>query len=280
MPAGPCSFFVGYAKKDSSEPLHLVGGGCWSSGEQQMPYILPEILHVPDALERYPEISHVFYHRLSSGGQGSKGKLAEKTLAAENELLKLTAGTRSRLLWEAYGIEEGKLSMPRPKLIEAAAFAAEQGAILVAADLSRFIRSEAYHRCTNFDAEPTQRELAKLGRLTNGVILATVLHPNATESERHSNATKRTMKCGRPSTIDYKLAMRIFEALGSRGLFSRGWENSIATVARRLGIHPGKIQRLLDSPVPGKEGLRWKDFITPSEAYPELGTTMNFISKP
>ncbi len=234
-----------------------------------MPCILPEILHVLDALERYPDKNLVFYHRLSSPGQGSKGKLAEKTLAAENELLALTTGTGSRLLWVVKCIEEGKMSTPSRKLIDAAAFAAERGAILVAADLSRFIRSEAYHRCTNSDAEPTQKELAQLGRLTNGVILATILHPNATESERHSLATKRTGKCGRPPKIrDSKTALRMMYALADGA--------SLATVSKLFGLTKSCVQRWLEKPVPveicdacGGPQIRVIDAVADIRAYRE-----------
>ena len=120
---------------------------------------------------------------------------------------------------------------------------------------------------------PTPDEFARLHELTGGVILATIADPSITEAERHSLATKRTKKCGRPrKPLDVRDAYRILEALGTRDSDGR-WKVSIAAVAKNLGIPPARIQRFLDSPVPGLEGLRWKDLDEPVGAFRQVGKT-------
>jgi len=237
------------------------------------------ILHLPDALERYPEAGIAIYNRVSSWGQAGKGKakLVEKTDTIVKEVLMFAPG---KLRHTVQGVEEGKPSAKRPKLLEAAEVAREHGLILVASDLSRFLRSEAYDRRKNHEVKPTPEEVTEF-RETIGwdIILATIAHPTITESERHSLATKRTKKCGRRrKPLDVRDAYRILEALGSRDSDGR-WKVSIAVVAKRLGLPPARIQRFLDSPVPGLEGVRWKDLVNPASAFGQLGKVQASVLK-
>ena len=77
------------------------------------------ILHLPVALDRYPEAGIVIYNRVSSWGQAGKGKvkLEKKTNAIVDEVHVLAPG---KLRHTARGIEEGKLSNKRPTLLKVA----------------------------------------------------------------------------------------------------------------------------------------------------------------
>jgi hypothetical protein len=248
------------------------------------------ILHLPVALERYPDYGFVVYNRVSSWSQAGKGKvkLQEKTDAVFHQVRKRAPGRVRRMPF--FGVEEGKLSSARPKLLAAARYATDPYNIrhrgpmfLVASDLSRLIRSEDYHRRTNPDAWPTPEEFAEFRQMTFGVICATLADPLMTEMERHARTmerAKQTGKCGRPRKIGHQLAYRILQALGmpfnSRGrvIWDEG-ASSLGSVAKqfeRYGVDKQTVQRLVDSKVPrelckGRTGQRWKDCSRPAEAY-------------
>jgi hypothetical protein len=238
-----------------------------------------EILHLPDALKRYPDKGIVLYNRVSSWGQAGKGKvrLEEKTDVVQRALRKIAG--YGKLKWIVPVVEYGKMSATRPGLRRVIKGARERGLIVCAPDVSRFIRSEAYDRRTNNNAEPTPDEIALLLRMAGRVPLATLEKPTLTESERHSRATKRG-ECGRPrKKMKYRLAYRILEELGlpffwnGRIIWSGG-DSSLASVAKRFGVSKLDVQRLVDLPVPealgngnGRTRLRWKDFCNPARAF-------------
>jgi hypothetical protein len=228
------------------------------------------ILWFPEALERYPDAKFVVYNRVSSWGQAGKGKvlLEAKTDAVVDEVYKLAPKRIRRIV---RGIEEGKLSKPRPKLIEATRSAVVRGLLVVTSDLSRYIRPEAFCHRTNREAWPTPEEFDVLRKRTGGAILTTLAHPSITESQRGSLATKRGNP-GRPSTMTPELAIEILHELGSWHPFAKRWETSVRAFARRVGVTQGLVQRLLSSPVPaqccdGRVGVRWVDFTNPALQY-------------
>lgn len=228
-----------------------------------------------DAVEQFPDARIVLYNRVSSWNQAGKGKakLEAKTYAVVRDVRDIAPGKLRQI---CRGVEEGKLSKPRRTLLEAAADAAKKGMILVASDLSRFIRAEEYHRWENPDAWPSPDEFALLRKLTRGAVLATVWEPDLTESDRQQLATMSTGKHGRPSKVDYATGLAILKMLGfpdkehgttkwSEGMMSLGF------VARRLSIPKARVQRFVDSDAPleltdGKK-MRWKDLYDPARAY-------------
>jgi len=251
------------------------------------------VLHLPDALKLFPEAGHAIYNRVSTDSQAGKSrvKLQAKTDAVHEAYRHVVPPPPFRLFsppTEApvifQGVEEGKLSKRRKTLSEAVRYCLNQDTqmILVASDLSRLIRSELYHRQKNPHVRPTQDEFQQLRERTRGVILATVLDPLASESERHSYLTKRTGKAGRPPKINCQLAMEILRLYGpghrsQPGRKGRWYEDvSLSDIAKHFtnkGIPLSKsaIRRLLDSftPDPDHPGVRWKDCAYPYMAYRE-----------
>jgi hypothetical protein len=231
------------------------------------------VLALREALDRYPTSGLAVYNRVSSDEQAGKGKvkLQEKTDAVFAEVRQAAPGKVRRKAFS--GTEEGKLSKPRRKLLEAVEYATSQRGpmILVASDLSRFIRSESYNRRTNIEAVPTPEEFAKLRTMTGGVILATLADPAMTEKERHSRAVKRNPNCGRPPMpLAHKTALLILEMLGWPYKDANGrlrWDVPMRVVARRYKVSLRKVQQLVDEPVPGHPGKRWKDLGDPAQAY-------------
>jgi hypothetical protein len=241
------------------------------------------ILHLPDALELYPERRLVLYNRTSGYGKQTgqdRSKLAEKQMVLYRAVRKLT----DRPLKAVISIpgERGKLSAPRPGLTDAARRAWKLNAILVAYELSRFLRPEAYDPRTNPHAEPTADEYRQLHEMTGGVVLATVLPPWLSEGERHSHATRRTGRAGRPSSMTHDLSLDILDQMGfchKDGKGRREWDFSMGGAAKWLARRTGKsmaaaksmIQRLLDAPVPEsicrRPGQRWKECCDPFRAY-------------
>jgi len=248
------------------------------------------ILYAPDAVRLFPEAKHVIYNRVSTWSQAGAGKakLREKTRSVNLDYWRIAPPTRAFSLFDPpegpevfHGVEEGKLSKNRKAFVKAIRYCREQEGptILFASDLSRFIRSERYHRQRTPNVWPTDAEFQRLREITEGVVLATLLDPMASESERHSYLTKRTGKAGRPSKIDSELAMEILELFGGCFVSESGrreWSNeevSLGAVAKfitkskSISVSKSAIQRLLDSPAPGHPGRRWKDFAIPARAY-------------
>jgi hypothetical protein len=132
--------------------------------------------------------------------------------------------------------------------------------MVVAPDLSRFIRAKAYDRRTNRDAWPTREEFMALGEMTGNVVLATLAHPSLQEDRLHSLATKRTGKAGRPRSIDDELAERILAEVAH--LFQRydgsyQWCPSLRQLAKMFHISPAGIIRMLKRGSPS--GPTWFD---------------------
>jgi hypothetical protein len=227
-----------------------------------MPHQFPEvgsILHLPEALEMYPDHKIEIYSRVSSWGQAgpSQIRLKEKTEAVANEVGSLAPGKLRRIVQD---IGEGRLTIPRSKLMDAARYAKRKNCILVASDLSRFVRSVNYSRTKNRHAWPTKEEFERLAKLTLGVPLATVESPFLTEDERHSQATRRTGKAGRPRSIVDSELQEVFDSLGCLHLNCDGhwrWETPIRTVAEKFNLSPAAIVRASERVC--SDGLTWRD---------------------
>jgi hypothetical protein len=225
---------------------------------------------LPDALKRFTTVNVVQYCRVSSWSQSSNGSLENQVMTVHRAIREFGGPDKLKVRRIVRAVELGKLSAKRRKLREALKAAKRFGAILVARDLARLLRSESYSPTKNRTAEPTAEEVAELLAIDDGVPLATIQSPALTESERHSRATKANAKCGRPRTIGHGLAYRILIALGLPVVADNGrivWESSLSIVADQLGLTKAMVQRLVDSSIPGEPGLRWKDVQNPALAY-------------
>jgi hypothetical protein len=222
----------------NAKPLKLTGQWDRTGG----------VLHLPQALKQHSnELS--LYHRVSSrnANQAGKGrqKLKEKTQAVLRQLRALT-DREVRGIFQA--VEEGRMSKPRPTLKAAAAWAVKHDLILVAADLSRFIRAEEFDGSdgSKLEAWPSREAFARL-RACTGCLLATIEHPLMTESQRRSKATKLTGKAGRPRRLTDEQVEEMFEAL--QYLFVDGsgrWRwgpCSIREVANHFGVGVATVVR-------------------------------------
>lgn len=230
------------------------------------------VLQFTEALERHPRACYAPYNRVSTGSQAgpTNVRLAEKTAAVLAEARAVAPGRLRHVPFS--GVERGKLNSVRPALRAAVAWALGRPypVILVASDLSRFIRPEAYHRTRNPDAWPTDEEFGQLRELTGGLTLATLLDPRAHEGERHSAAVRRTGRVGRPTQLDRGLAYAILVTLGekrSQDGERAEWQIPLSAAALRHGVTKSAVQRLLDGQVPSGNGLRWKDLRHPAVAY-------------
>jgi hypothetical protein len=230
------------------------------------------------------------FNRVSTykGAGKGKEKLAEKTLTVLADVLTVI-GDRPhvRVRDIEKGVEKGQMSKPRPHLTRLIEDLRKWDGrkIVVARDLARFIRAEAFDE-NNLEARPTPEEFDLLREMSSGIILATLEDPAITEAERHRRATVRG-GCGRPSDMSFGLCMDAFRLLGTASIVSRKaeWEMSLFEVAERLSEASGQritkshIQRLLDGRVPeemlrtmgrsGRPGMRWKDFMRPGRAWAE-----------
>ncbi len=242
-------------------------------GEELMPSIISDaarevggVLHLPEALQRYPDAGIVLYNRVSSYSNAGTAKedLDRKTYDLHRQVRAMAPGRPLYALLR--GVEKGKLSKKRPKLAEASRRAVKRRAILVAPDLSRLIRSERYdrHDAERRETVPTAKEFAKLHKLTSGAILATVEPPGLTEAERHSKATRRSGRAGRPSKIAADNEAQIFADLGYSYYDGTGrlrYRQPIAKVAKIHGVSKQAILRHMKKPCPLLPGKTWDDWL-------------------
>lgn len=158
------------------------------------------VVHLTAARAARPDAPIILYPRASGTSGGAN--LHEKTRAAAEKVYEMVG---EYPCWALGGVEAGHFLYPRPLLELAAAEARRSGGILVAPTLNRFVRwRESYkvdyitQRRRRFSVPPSEEDFAALRQLTDGVVLATLLHPRATEAEQHSFLTKLTGRAGRP----------------------------------------------------------------------------------
>ncbi len=198
-------------------------------------------------VERQPDLRYVVYHRNSSRSQAGtkKRKLWMNAHAIAQQATQDADGVEPLEIFAA--VEQGKPSKLRPVFDEALDYARRHGAVLVAADLSRIHRPEAYHRRLNPNALSTAEELSLLLKRAMGVPLAVLLSIESTEEERLRRAIKRTGKAGRPRSYDMRTLLALVEYLiGPDGGRS---DLSYPAIGERCGLTTTTIKRLVNKPV-------------------------------
>lgn len=155
--------------------------------------------HIEDLVKEYPGLPVVLWCRVSGRMQDYKGDLEEMKARDRQELEKL--GTD--IVGDCQAVVSG-WDEDRETLRVAARKARKAGAVLLAESTDRLIRSKAFHTKRNPGAQPTVQEFEELLRATQGVPLATILHPDtpwrevrAWQAKRGQHAKGR--KGGRPS---------------------------------------------------------------------------------
>lgn len=180
------------------------------------------------------------FARESTATQVSNGALERQ----RQSLVSYVRSAGLKLKGLVYGHEPGKLSQPRPHLTHAIALARFHKAVIVAPDLSRLLRPEAFDPIRNRLAAPTPDEIAALLVLMDGVpLVATVVDPSLPQAVVHSLNTKRGMRAGgdsggRPSPIkDYRLAEQLM----------REWAEGLpqSEIAKRHGLSKDAVWRLI-----------------------------------
>ena len=126
---------------------------------------------------------------------------------------------------------------------QAAAFARRHhGAILVAESSDRFLRNRRYSSSQNPSAQPTRAEWKSLLRVTHGVELATLLHPDTDWREVRSYQSKRGIlqkgaRCGRPRNRRPGEMKERRESRLDRALYLRhSWPLSYRAIGEELGV--------------------------------------------
>jgi DNA invertase Pin-like site-specific DNA recombinase len=198
------------------------------------------VWYLPDIVQQY-DGRVVLYCRCSERSMVRNGSLERQQHHEVQELFK--HGMNLRAIFA--GQEYGKLSVPRPTLYEALDRARFHRAILVAADVTRFIRAEAFCRKTNWHAQPTAEEFQQLLEMADGVPLATRLDPWLSNAEVQGFSTKRSKRHGRPPTIDYPTGIRILEMRADRMPFS--------AIANELDLTQSSVWRFLQKQLGERE---------------------------
>ena len=113
---------------------------------------------------------------------------------------------------------------------------------------------------------PRREDYMLLHEMTGGLLLATVERPDLTEDERHSLATKRTSKAGRPHAVNDELALKIFREVEFITFSDKGryrFEPPLRYLGKRFGVSFSTVRRLLFERSPW--GGTWFDVIESGE---------------
>lgn len=184
----------------------------------------------------------ILYCRVSGNKQHQNGNLANQVTSLERDLKR-----RGITVLETYRcIESGWDNdhwMDRPTLAAAAKRAKELGALLVFESTSRAIRSCWYHPSREKDAQPVKAEYENLQRITNGVKLATIAHPDLTPDAERGLQTRRGM------TEKDKRGGRPRKQKRTRTLWPQETKNR-AIELRQAGASYGEIAKMLNVPRP------------------------------
>ena len=173
------------------------------------------IFHLDSVPVAHSELPIVLYARESGRTQDCRGNLANQ---GKNLLAAVTARGRA-IVGRLHGEVSSGWIHPdhfRLRFERAITEAKRLNAILLAESTDRFIRPESYRSDTRWDAWPTVDEFERLKEMADGVILATLLHPDTPPAEVRAYQTSRGQqqkgrKGGRPKSNrpGYKKARRL-----------------------------------------------------------------------
>ena len=217
------------------------------------------LLHLPEALENYPDKALLPYVRVSDESQVSRGDL-EKQGDQFRELLEPFG--REIYSWEFQAQESGVVGTGNQKLTEAVACTRENDLILVAKDRSRLIRASKEQRrkfSKRTQYEPTIKEWFEFYELVRDIPTAVYIAPSlpldGINSEKQKIASSFSPNKPGPTGPDDSLIAKILR---------RKQEGcSIRNIAGQLRISQSKVQRVLDKDVPGREGEKLKSIDRP-----------------
>jgi|GEM_PF-5434000 hypothetical protein len=239
--------------------------------------IIPEkrIYALDEAIAISATKNMVLYARVSERPSVRNGSLGEQ----RQSLLKATAqmqrdGWRRKAIIECQ--EHGKLSCDRQHLLRALEVAKKYKAILVAVERTRLIKPEHYDRRKPHKDEPTGEEWARFFELADGVLVATVMDPKMTYEELQSLRTTRSGNCGRPSTIDRSLIVKVLSLCEAYewcvNIVHEDAPISLGKIAAKLGIPKVKVQRIVNQQIPHPRytGQSWKHLKNPYTVFRKL----------
>lgn len=194
------------------------------------------IRHLPELLAERPGLRVVDCCRVSEYQQGHRGQLAGQVSDLQQQVEQLGANVIDCVKHVGPGWDPGWL-------YRALKIARATGAVLVAETTSRFIRSGYFHSSRLPNAQATQADLDYLRFLTDGVALATVLHPDASPEEEMGYHRKRGQRAtgnvgGRP---ERKKNRR--KRLTPPVIDLRQQGKSLAQIAKELDVPRSTIQR-------------------------------------
>ncbi len=156
-------------------------------------------------------LSAVLYARISDPRPGQRETTSDQLKAARTAIRRL--GKKHGVAVDVIGefsesVSGWKLSKrERPELARAAKLAKANDAVLVAFDVSRFVRNEDYNLNRSL---PTEDDFKQLTKLVGDVRLATITNPKIHEARNRStirgleNAKARGVKLGRPKKKSYR----------------------------------------------------------------------------
>lgn len=144
------------------------------------------IKYFEQLIREQPDLKVVLFGRVSACMQNHKGNLNDQLVSLRRAVEKY----KVPIVCEFKEIGSGWWH-ERERLQAAARRAFDERAVILAESTDRFIRSIYYDTKKNPSAQPSSLEYEELLRVTTGVTLATMLHPDTPWKEVRSHQSKR-----------------------------------------------------------------------------------------
>lgn len=220
-----------------------------------------EILHLPDAFDRFPTRDIVLFARCSDATQEARGSLEKQSnrlwdsVGNQRDLCEKRGGEPGNVRFIVHEVEKGRMSEERHHFCRARDRARRYDAMIVAEDRTRFLRAESGGK---YD-EPKPEEWEQLWNLAGDVPLVTSFDPKLTLEKLHSLKSKLGMptsgvKLGRPTKLNWTTLLEIMKLRGccNESSWCEPW--GIGRIAKQLGLPHAFVQRALNLKVPDRVG--------------------------
>jgi DNA invertase Pin-like site-specific DNA recombinase len=215
----------------------------WTCGPQESAVASNFFRHLEDVMRKGCRL-FVIYCRVSERMQNHKGNLRDQ-MKLLRSLIEYQGGTVVDVFGEiAAGWELRNEPDKRSKLFDAIAAAEKVGAVVVTESTDRYLRHPLY-TAMDQDLQPTLRQFQELQQKANCVMLATLLHPDASPRKVRGHQSKRGQqvkgkKGGRPKKPGHMKRRRKNLLAEVRRMREAG--NSLGVIAKQTNVPKPTIQ--------------------------------------
>jgi DNA invertase Pin-like site-specific DNA recombinase len=201
-----------------------------NEGQEPAAHAPDHISHLGAIFRKAAKRGVVLYARISDPRPGKRETTSDQLEVCDYELDVLVNKFVRTLKVHGTFAESGPGWGERPKLKQAAKLAKKHGAVLVAFDVSRFVRNEKY---SESGQEPTVDDFDQLMKLVGNVQLATIAHPSIHEDR--SSRVKSGIKKAKAAKNTYRKPYTKLPKKTARVVMLRNQGASWDKIAKTVG---------------------------------------------